>query len=99
MTEYEASECLKYAEFVDRIDRELLRYQLYVSIQSNSKKEIKPTEILKLPWDNAFLDETEFKYNEKEEKNLEIKSEYFADMLNNGNLSFEKMNKVEKLSD
>lgn len=88
MQEYEAAECIKNVEFTDKNDRMVQRYQLYVAIQSNSKKQLKPQDILELPWDDRFLNKTEFEYNEKEEAMLKRQADIYAKMMEKGNLNF-----------
>lgn len=53
---------------MDRSNKELNRYKLFVSIQSNSKKRIKLDEIMKLPWDNETDIKTELPNDAEFEK-------------------------------
>lgn len=92
MTAYEAQDIAKNVVYVDRTEREIERYQLYVAIQSNSKTRYKPTDILTLPWDNKWLDKTEFEYNEEEEKRTQEQANAMAAMLNQGGINFQKTN-------
>lgn len=94
MKEYEANECVKNIIYLDRNNKELSRYQLYVSINSHSKNTIKPEQIMELPWDNKFLNETEHIYDIKEKEELDKKADSFADMLNNGTLKMESANLI-----
>jgi len=94
MKEYEANECVKNIIYLDRNNKELSRYQLYVSINSHSKNTVTPEQIMELPWDNKFLNETEFTYNKEDEKMLNEKSDSFADMLNKGTLKMESANLI-----
>lgn len=96
MTMYEAKDIAKNVLYVDKNQRELDRYKLFVAIQSNSKNKIDLKSIMELPWDNAFLNKTEFKYDEKEEEMLNDKAQAIEDMLNNGLISFEKTNLLNK---
>ena len=90
MTMYEARDIAKNVLYVDKNDRELTRYQLYVAVQSNSKRQFTPEEILSLPWDDKWLDQKEFTYNEEEEKRTQKAADAFADMLNNGMIDFQR---------
>lgn len=92
MTMYEAKDIAKNTMYTDRTERELERYQLYVAIQTNSKKRYKPEDIMQLPWDNKWLDKTEFEYNKEDDERTESKANSIADMLNKGMLSFETTN-------
>lgn len=94
MSEYEANDCLKNINYVDRNDRELSRYQLYVDINSHSKNPVQMKDILSLPWDNVFLNESEFTYNEEDKKILDDKADSFADMLNKGTLNLNEEVKI-----
>lgn len=89
---YEAHDIAKNVLYVDKNDRELQRYQLYVAIQTNSKRKFKPEEILSLPWDDRWLDDVEFEYNEEEKKETEEKAKSIADLLNGGNINFGNAN-------
>lgn len=70
----------------------MIRYQLYVAIQSNSKRRLEPKDILELPWDNR----AEKWDDEKEEKMVEDMKVY-EDMLNDGRLDFKKVNPLSGL--
>ena len=82
--------------YVDRTQRELDRYQLYVAIQSHSKNKLSPKEILSLPWDDNFLDQKEFTYSEEDEKRTTEQAKTFEDMLNSGALNFESTNLMKR---
>lgn len=94
---YEARDLVKNVVYVDKNQRELDRYKLYVAVQSNSKKKFTPQEILELPWDNKWLNKTEFEYDEQEDKEYADKANSIADMLNKGKLSFESTNIAKEL--
>lgn len=94
MSEYEASECIKNCEFVDRNYREIMRYQLYVSVQSNSKKKLSPEDIISLPWDDKYLDKKEFDFNANDDNRLASKGLDYENLLNS-NLK-KKKEKVEE---
>ena len=102
MTEYEVTECINNVDFVDKNERMLMRYQLYVAIQSNSKKQMKPQDILELPWDDRFLNKTEFEYDEKEEERLKNKADMYIKMMEKGKFEFNEsvnlMESSEKIS-
>lgn len=51
MQGYELNTIIQNIPYLDRNQKELDRYKLYVSVQSNSKKKVKIEEILSLPWD------------------------------------------------
>lgn len=52
MQEYELNSIIQNIPYLNRNEKELDRYKLYVSVQSNSKKKVKIEEILSLPWDS-----------------------------------------------
>lgn len=93
---FEAREIAKNVLYVDKNQREIWRYQLYVAIQSNSKKKYKVEDVFSLPWDNKWLDKTEFKYNEEEEKKHNEMAQSMADLLNNGGINFESTDLMKK---
>lgn len=90
MRQYEAKDIVKNIMYVDKNEREIDRYKLFVAIQSNSKNKIELKDIMELPWDNVWLNKTEFKYDEKAAEELNEKATAIEDMLNNGLISFEK---------
>lgn len=48
----EVVDIIKNIKWLDRNERELDRYKVFVNVQANSKKKLKPEDILKLPWDD-----------------------------------------------
>lgn len=94
MEQYEANECVKNLVYLDRDLKELERYQLYVLVNANSKKNVTAREIMKLPWDNKFLNETEFEYSEEESESLKEMENSFADMLSKGTLKMDEVNSI-----
>lgn len=96
MQMYEARDIAKNVIYVDKNQRELDRYKLYVAIQSNSKNKIDLKDVIELPWDNKWINKTEFTYNEKEDEEYGNRANMFADMLNNGKLNFEEINLMNR---
>lgn len=96
MTLYEARDISKNILYVDRNQREIERYQLYVAIQSHSKNKLSLKEVLELPWDNNFLDQKEFTYSEEDEKRTTEQAKSFEDLLNNGSINFESANLMKR---
>lgn len=94
---YEARDIAKNVMYVDKNEREIDRYKLYVSIQANSKKKLDPKDIMTLPWDNKWLNKTEFEYNEKEDKEYGERADSIADMLNSGSLQFGQTNMMQEI--
>lgn len=92
---YEAKDIARDVLYVDKNEREMDRYKLFVAIQSNSKKKLDVTDICKLPWDDRWLNKTEFEYNEEEDKEYGEKANQIADMLNAGMLNFEATNMMK----
>lgn len=84
LTLYEASDIVKNLEYVDRTDRELKRYQLYVAIQSNSKNKISLQDVFSLPWDKTEEDTREL--TEDEINKMEEKASVMMNLLNSGKL-------------
>lgn len=89
---YEAKDIVNHILYVDKNEREMDRYKLFVAIQSNSKRKIELTDVCKLPWDDRWLNKSAFEYNEKEDKEYGEKADNIADMLNSGKLNFESIN-------
>lgn len=72
LQQWELNSIIENIKYLDKNDREIDRYKLYVSIQSNSKKKLKPEDILSLPWDNEGKNE-EWSDEYKEKLNQERK--------------------------
>lgn len=51
MQQNEVNTIIQNIPYLDRNEKEIDRYKLYVSVQANSKKKIKLEEILPLVWD------------------------------------------------
>lgn len=84
MQEYEVSELLDGIPYLDKNDWERSRYSIYTNIQMNSKKKLKPTDVLKFSWDNEDNDTTTSITNEDIER-LNKKSEIISkNIFNNG---------------
>lgn len=93
MRPYEVNDYIKSLRYIDRTLRELERYSNFIYLQSNTKKELKPKDIMSLPWD---VDEFKEKprYSEEEEKALEEKAEKLKYMLKNYIVKTEKANLI-----
>lgn len=82
LQQWELNTMIENIKYLDRNEREIDRYKLYVSIQSNSKKKITPKEILSLPWD--------------EEQGAEWSEEYKADIASKRKEMEERMSQIIK---
>lgn len=95
LRQWEATEILRNLEYVDKTERDLMRAQLYVAAQSNSKKKLDPAkDVYPLPWDKR---ESE-KFNEQKDQALTKESKRMEDLLNNGLLNKED-NQEQKFID
>ena len=86
MQEYEVSLIVDNLKYLDRNNWEQTRFQVYANAQMNTKKHLKETDIMKLPWDNGDVD------GEKEIETVDVdrlreKSQKIINRLNkkNGN--------------
>ena len=52
MQDWEIFEFFNNLEYSNYVDWEMTRWIMYSIVQSNSSKQLKVTDILKLPWDN-----------------------------------------------
>ena len=52
MQEYEVNTIIENLPYLDRSSWEQHRFQVYTSVQMNSKKKINPTDIMKFAWDD-----------------------------------------------
>ena len=51
MQQNEVNSIVQNIPYLDRTEKEINRYKLYVSVQANSKKKVKMEDILPLVWD------------------------------------------------
>lgn len=56
MQPYEVNMILEYIGNVDKTSWEQTRMQMYITAQVNSKKKIKPVDIMKFSWDDIKQD-------------------------------------------
>lgn len=91
MRTYEVSDLMKNVKYADRTVKELERYSNYIYLQANTKKELKPTDIMSLPWDVDEFKEKP-KYDEEERKVLEQRAERLKKMIDSGNMKMDKAN-------
>lgn len=89
MRTWEVNDYIKSLKYIDKTVRELERYSNYIYLQSNTKKELKPSDIMSLPWDEDEFKEKP-KYSEVEDKIMHSKSEQLKKMIDNGQIKFEE---------
>lgn len=83
LQEYEVSELLDGIPYLDKNDWERSRYSIYTNIQMNSKKKLKPTDVLKFCWDKENNADTSISNTDIER--LKRESELIhKNILNNG---------------
>lgn len=51
MQSYELNDIINNIPYIDKNEWERFRYNIYSNIQMNSKKKLKPTDIIKYNWD------------------------------------------------
>lgn len=68
MTMFEFEKLLEYSFYAHQDEWEQCRYNSYVNVQMNSKKKLKPQDILPFTWDNNTKRETIV--SEKDKKRL-----------------------------
>lgn len=56
MKDYEVSSIIENIPYLDINEWERHRFQIYSSVQMNSKKQLSPTDIMKFKWDNEKKD-------------------------------------------
>lgn len=86
MEEWEVIDMLDNLRYLERNEWERSRYEIYSNIQINSKKKLKPTDIMKFEWDDEKETETvENKTITKEDiKRLNEKTKIINQALSNG---------------
>lgn len=52
MEDWEVNDIIENLPYLDRNDWERSRLQVYSNVQMNTKKKLKPNDILEFPWDN-----------------------------------------------
>ena len=84
MQEYEISMIFDNLKYLDRNSWEQTRFQIYANAQMNTRKHLKETDIMKLPWDNGDTDgETEI--TTVDVNRLQEKSQRIIQSLNRNN--------------
>lgn len=89
MRPYEVNDYLKSLKYIDKTLRELERYSNYIYLQANSKKEIKLSDIMSLPWDVDEFKEKP-KYSDEERAKLEARAERLKKMIDSGKMIMDK---------
>ena len=84
MQEYEINTIIQNIPYLDRNEKELDRYKLYVSVQANSKKKIKLEEIMSLPWDKEGKN-TGTTISEEEQQQLRARAAELSNMISHVN--------------
>lgn len=81
MQEYEVNTIIENLPYLDRTSWEQHRFQIYSTVQMNSKKKINPTDIMKFAWDSK----EETSITSQDIERLKNKSkEIFNTIKNNG---------------
>lgn len=86
LQQWELNTIVENIKYLDRNEKEIDRYKLYVSIQSNSKKKIKPEEIMKLPWDNDETTEWSEEYKQQLSQKRKETEERMSQIIKNMNI-------------
>lgn len=86
LEQWELNTIVENIQYLDRNQREIDRYKLYVSIQSNSKKKIKPEEVIRLPWDGNSDNEWSDEYKEALAKRRKETEERMSQIIKNMNI-------------
>lgn len=82
MQVYEVNTIIENLPYLDRTSWEQSRFQIYSSVQINSKKKINPTDIMKFAWDNGKEDITIS--NDDIERLKEKSKQIYQTIINNG---------------
>ena len=53
MADWEVNDIIECIPFLEKIDWERTRLEMYTNVQINSKKKLEPQDILCFPWDKA----------------------------------------------
>lgn len=84
MQQNEVNTIVQNIPYLDRNEKEIDRYKLYVSVQANSKKKIKLEEILPLVWDKegkntgTIMTEEEAKKAKEKAKEIEERMKHMT---------------------
>jgi len=89
MRPYEVNDMLKVLKYVDKTVRELERYSNFIYLQSNTKKQLSPSDIMELPWDKDEFKEPPH-YSEEEDRMMHDKSETLRKMIASGKVQLEE---------
>ena len=81
MSEWEVSNVLEVLDHADRNLWECIRLNTYVLAQVNSKKKLKSTDIVKLPWDRVNKSTGETNITNSDIERLKNKAQYIKQNL------------------
>lgn len=94
LQEWEMNTMIKNIPYLNRNEKEMDRYKLYVTVQANSKKRIDIEKLIELPWDKEFknqgtkMTDKEIKYYHEKAAEMEKK---FANITNFQDVNLESM--------
>ena len=80
----EVVDIIKNIRWLDKNEKEIDHYKLYVTVQANSKKKVKLEEVMKLPWDDenknlgTIMTEDEKKEAMKKAKEIEERMKHMT---------------------
>lgn len=85
LQQWELNIIVNNIKYLDRNEKEIDRYKLFVSIQSNSKKKLKIEDIISLPWDKEQDEKWSEEYKEKLDKQRKEAEERMQQIIKNMN--------------
>lgn len=95
MQQYELNSIIQNIPYLDRNEKEINRYKLFVSVQSNSKKKINIEELLPLVWDKENKN-TGTKISEEEAQRLRDRAKQLENRIQNMKFETVEMNEMYK---
>lgn len=85
LQQWELNLIVNNIKYLDRNEKEIDRYKLYISVQANSKKKLKIEDIMKLPWDDEQDEKWSEEYKEKVDKQRKETKERMQQIIKNMN--------------
>lgn len=85
LQQWELNLIVNNIKYLDRNEKEIDRYKLYISVQANSKKKLKIEDIMKLPWDDEQDEKWSKEYKEEIDKQRKEAEERMQQIIKNMN--------------
>lgn len=85
MQDYEVNDIIDNLPYLDKNSWEQSRLQSFVNLQINSKKQLKPTDVIQFPWDEQYSETSTNEITNEDIERLKQKSELIFKQIKENN--------------